>query len=233
VPRGTEPDAVEQPPTPPFFARPGRQEPPRPAARPERDADDEWADDDDEDQRYDRRRAASSGGLGRDRRPKVGDTRRPRPADPGPSWERPRRYEAYPTLKTRMGLPSVPRVGVMAIALGLAAVVLFLVGPQLLGIGRPSGPAGVNPSASASPAAPSVSIAPTPIPAPTAQIYLVQAGDTMSRIANRFSIPLDQLIEANRDTIPDPDNLQIGDQVTIPATPPDEIGESPAASVEP
>ncbi len=231
--REPEAEAPEQPPTPPFFARPGRGDPPRPAARPERDPEDDWDDDDDE--RYERRQAArGGGGPGRDRRPKVGDTRRPRPSDPGPSWERPRRYEAYPTLKTRMGFPAVPRVGVMAIALVLAAVVLFFVGPQLLGIGRPSGPAGVNPSPSPSAGVqPSVSVAPTPVPAPTPQIYRVQAGDTMSRIANRFGIPLDELIEANRDSIPDPDNLQIDDEVIIPAVPPDEIGESPAASVAP
>ena len=78
--------------------------------------------------------------------------------------------------------------------------------------------------------APSVSLEPTPPPAPTPQIYTVQAGDTMSRIANRFGVPLDQLIEANRDRIPNPDALQIGDQLVIPALLPDEIGATPAPS---
>jgi LysM repeat protein len=79
-------------------------------------------------------------------------------------------------------------------------------------------------------AQPSASIAPTPVPQRTPQLYIVAPGDTMSRIANRFGVPLDQLIEANRENIPDPDALQIGDEVIIPAVAPDEIGESAAPS---
>src|SRR5450759_2146068 len=62
---------------------------------------------------------------------------RPPDRDPsevfGPAWERPRRYEAYPTLKTRVGLPSmggIPRLGVAVIALALAALALFFLGPM-------------------------------------------------------------------------------------------------------
>ena len=58
-----------------------------------------------------------------DRRPRA--SRREQPQQDaselfGPAWERPRRYEAYPTLRTRMGLPAlggVPRLGVYALLL--------------------------------------------------------------------------------------------------------------------
>ena len=148
----------------------------------------------------------------------------------GPSWERPRRYEAYPTLKTRMGLPSLPRVGVMALALALAAIGVFFL-PGLLGIGTPGNNTGGRSSPGpSSVVGPSVSAAPSVAAAPTPQIYTVRAGDMMSTIATRFGIPLDVLIEANRENIPDPDKLQIGDQVIIPPIQPDEIGDSPAPS---
>ena len=44
---------------------------------------------------------------------------------PAPDWERPRRYEAYPTIKTRMGVPAIPRLAGMAAAVAMAAVALF------------------------------------------------------------------------------------------------------------
>ena len=46
------------------------------------------------------------------RRPSVSSTRpRDRTADhDGPSWESAKRYEAYPTIKTRAGLPGIPRI---------------------------------------------------------------------------------------------------------------------------
>jgi LysM repeat protein len=79
-----------------------------------------------------------------------------------------------------------------------------------------------------------VTAAPTPVPQATPQLYVVQPGDTMSKIAGRFGIALGDLIAANAENIPDPDALQIGDQVIIPAPPtPSELpaaSEIPAAS---
>jgi nucleoid-associated protein YgaU len=149
----------------------------------------------------------------------------------GPSWERPRNQAAYPTLKTRVGLPRLSPVGIMAIALVLAAIGLFFL-PQLLGVGspdtggRPTPPAGGSPGASAS-------LAPTPIPEPTPLVYVVRSGDTLSSIAKQFGVTLDDLIAANRETIPNPDALQIGDIVVIPSAAPSEIGGSPEASAAP
>jgi LysM repeat protein len=155
------------------------------------------------------------------RRPTVSSTRPAGP--PGPAWERPRRYEAYPTIKTRAGLPGLPRLGLLAGALIIAAIALFML-PALLGLGGP----GSSPQPSASRPAPSASTAPTAVPAPTPTVYVAKAGDTMSKIAKKFGVTLDDLIAANKDTIKNPDKLQIGDSVIIPL--PASESASPAAS---
>lgn len=182
------------------------------------------------------------------RRPAVSSTRTDRDRDreraphrehvqsSGPSWERARRYEAYPTIKTRAGLgglPALPRVAVLAAALGAAALALFFL-PALLGIG--GGDEDASPSPSSTQAAVTPLPSPTPEPEPTPQIYVIKTGDTLSAIAREFGITLDQLLEANRDTIEDPNKISVGDEIIIPAPPPDEIeggtGE-PDASVTP
>jgi hypothetical protein len=153
----------------------------------------------------------------------AGPERHPadRHRDPvAPEWERARAQEAYPTLRAR-SLPSlsVPPLLVAVIALALAAAVLFAL-PGLLGFGNPSAVATPSPSAGPTSLA---SLPPTPVPEPTQQLYTVQPGDTMSRIAGRFGIPLGDLIAANAENIPDPDKLQIGDQVIIPIPIPSDV----------
>jgi len=152
----------------------------------------------------------------------------------GPVWERPRRREAYPTIKTRMGLGglSLPPIMLGVVAVALAAVALFFL-PTLVGIlttpGSSAGPTG-GPGSSVAAASPTVA-APTEVPAPTPQVYLVQAGDTMSKIANRFGVPLQALIDANKATIPNPDSLQIDQEVIIPASTPTSLpGVEPSPS---
>lgn len=56
------------------------------------------------------------------------------------------------------------------------------------------------------------------LPEPTAppQVYVVQAGDTLSTIAARFGCSLDDLIKVNR--IDNPSVLQVGQQLQIPST---------------
>jgi morphogenetic protein associated with SpoVID len=61
------------------------------------------------------------------------------------------------------------------------------------------------------------------------QVYVVQAGDTMSRIANQFGIPLQTLIDANKEAIPDPNSLQIGQEVIIPVTAPTSVPDAGAS----
>ncbi|MEO8468591.1 MAG: LysM peptidoglycan-binding domain-containing protein [Chloroflexota bacterium] len=149
-----------------------------------------------------------------------------------PSWERIPRREAYPTLKTRMALSgiSMPPIMLAVAAVVIAAVALFVL-PAILGVGNP--PATSGPSQSASPSQGSASATPivaTPVPQPTQQIYVVQSGDTMSRIANRFGVPLATLCEANKTTIPDCNKVVVGANVIIPAVAPTTV---PGASTSP
>jgi LysM repeat protein len=146
----------------------------------------------------------------------------------GPSWERARRYEAYPTIKARPGVPSLPnlpRVVLVAGALGIAALALFFL-PALLGVG--GGDDGASPTPSAS-VAPSFTPEPTPEPVPTPQVYVIEKGDTLSKIAKRFDVTLEALLAANKDTISNPDRIKVGDEIIIPVPePPEEVGDPSA-----
>ncbi|HEY4751899.1 MAG TPA: LysM domain-containing protein, partial [Candidatus Limnocylindrales bacterium] len=135
----------------------------------------------------------------------------------GPAWERPRRYEAYPSLRTRVGLPSmrgIPGIALAVIALVIAAVVLFFVSPILLGIGKNGTPAASAPAASAS-AAPLESSAPSIAPASTSFVYTVVAGDTLTKIAHKFGVSVSDIQKANKQ-IKNINAIKIGDQLTIP-----------------
>ena len=179
------------------------------------------------------------------RRPSVSSTRssdRSRDTSPqlehvqhdGPAWEHARRYEAYPTIKTRAGfggMPSLPRVAVLAGALGVAALALFFL-PALLGLGGGGG-SGASPTPSASAIA-TASPSPTEEPAPTPQVYVIKQGDTLSKIAKRNGITLDQLLAANKETIKNPDKISIGDEIIIPVPVPEEVTDaSPEVSIAP
>lgn len=219
--------------------------PSRPGSPPARREDDE--DEDDEDGEDDenlaapsaRSRAAGAPLEPRGRRPGRDDRRSPPGRVVGPSWERPRRLEAYPTIRSRVGLPSIAPspvlVGVAAVV--IAAVALFYL-PALLGIGNPpDAGATATPTTGASPEASVTLPPPTPTPGPTQQVYIVAQGDTMSKIANRFGVPLQALIDANRETIPNPDVLEIGQKVIIPTVAPTSLPDAgtvtPAPSAAP
>jgi len=151
----------------------------------------------------------------------------------GPAWEHPRRYEAYPSLRTRVGLPAfggVSRLGLAAVAVILAAVALFFVGPMLLGIGSSDNGPGtptIVPSAEAS-----ATPLPTEPPAPTPQTYVIAKGDTISKIAKKFGVTQEELLAANPQ-IKNPDKIGIGDEITIPlpveSVVPDASGEASSA----
>ena len=49
----------------------------------------------------------------------------------------------------------------------------------------------------------------------TPTIYVVKKGDTMSKIANKFDLTVEQLLAANAQ-IKNPNKISIGDEVTIP-----------------
>jgi LysM repeat protein len=135
----------------------------------------------------------------------------------------------YPSIRRRASLPGLPRLAVIAGAIGISALILFML-PALLGFGGPS--SSPSPSAS-SQAAPSRSAAPTPVPAPTATVYVVKSGDTMSKIAKKFGVSLDDLIAANKDTIKNPDKLAVGAQVIIPLPPSEGGSAAPSGSAAP
>jgi LysM repeat protein len=163
-------------------------------------------------------------------RPRVSSTRSapPRDAITGPAWERSRRYEAYPTIRTRVGMPQLPRLAVLALAVGIAAVGLFFL-PALLGVGGGGGGTSTA-SPSASQAIESSSPEPSASVAPSSQVYVVKSGDTISKIAARFGLKPDELCAANKATVKDCDKIAIGDELIIPTTPPDVIND---ASAEP
>ena len=163
------------------------------------------------------------------RRPRAYDQHLGGPSS-GPDWERPRRYEAYPTIKTRVGMPAIPRIAVLAGLIVLAALALFFL-PAILGLGNKSGPGGASPSAAV---APSVSIEPTTAPAATPILYTIKKNETLSKIATAHGITLQQLLDANP-TIKNPNKIVEGQQITIPtpqSSVPDEFGPSgsPAGS---
>jgi LysM repeat protein len=175
------------------------------------------------------------------RRPAVSSTRdrgrdrerAERGSNDGPAWERQRRYEAYPSIKTRAGLsglPAIPTVGILFGGVVLAAIILFFL-PALLGVGGRDGGVGSSPSPSV---AVTPSAEPTPIPEPTPQIYVIKSGDTLSRIAREFNVTLDALLEANKDRISNPNRIKVGDEIIIPVPAteevPTEASPSPSAS---
>jgi len=174
------------------------------------------------------------------RRQPVSSTRSDRGREParvaprehvqGPSWERSRRNEAYPTIRTRVGfgsVPGVPRVALLFGALIIAAVVLFFL-PALFGVGSDDD-ATASPTPSSSQAAPTATPEPTPEPAPTPQTYTIRSGDTLSGIARSFGLTLEELLAANTETITDPDLIAVGDVIIIPVAPPDEVEGEPSA----
>jgi len=179
------------------------------------------------------------------RRPSVSSTRdrsrdrdRDRAAEErahheGPAWERVRRYEAYPSIKARAGLPNMPQLPRMAVLFGalvVAALLLFLL-PTVLNIGgRVTAPgASTSPSAVAA----SASLEPTPVPVATPHIYTIKSGDALARIARRFGLTLEQLLAANPD-IKDANRIKVGDKIVIPTPPPDEVaGGSPSPAASP
>jgi LysM repeat protein len=124
-----------------------------------------------------------------------------------------RRYEAYPTIRSRGGLPGVPRLALLAGAVVIAAIALFML-PALLGVGGP------GPSSSGSPRASGAGASSSPVvttpAAPTPQVYVIKSKDNLLKVAKMFGITLDQLLAANPQ-ITNPDKVSLGQQIIIPS----------------
>ncbi|MBS1875293.1 MAG: LysM peptidoglycan-binding domain-containing protein [Acidobacteria bacterium] len=61
---------------------------------------------------------------------------------------------------------------------------------------------------------------PAPVEAPAAQTYTVQPGDSLSKIAKQFYGNANlymKIFEANRDQLDNPNLIQVGQELTIPA----------------
>ena len=159
------------------------------------------------------------------RRPTVSSTRTRVQQHDGPAWESAKRYEAYPTIKTRAGLPGIPRIAIWAGALGVAALALFFL-PALLGVG--GGGTGASPSPSGTAVVATASPDPTASPQPTQQTYILKSGDTLLKVAKKFGLTLDQLVAANKDTIKNPDKVKVGQEIIIPAPPPADVTDPSA-----
>ncbi|MFI5227112.1 MAG: LysM peptidoglycan-binding domain-containing protein [Candidatus Limnocylindrales bacterium] len=157
--------------------------------------------------------------------------RRPSTADDGgPSWERPRRFEAYPTLRTRVGFPAVPRIILGLAGLALAAFIVFMV-PSLF---FSSGDQGTGGLGSPTPSAvPSASVAATPIPAATPLTYTVKAGDNLGKIAKKFGLTQKEILAANP-KIKNANLISVGQVIIIPAAAsPTEVIDSGPTSPSP
>jgi len=137
-----------------------------------------------------------------------------------PPWEPPRRHEAYPTIRGRVGLPRIPRALILAAALLIAALLIFLAPSFFAGGGGTASP---TPSASrtaGASASAGTSGSPAATPRPTATgveptVYTVAPNDTLSGIAAKFGVTTAALLEANPQ-IKDPNQIAVGDKITIP-----------------
>lgn len=65
---------------------------------------------------------------------------------------------------------------------------------------------------------PSPSVSPPPLPAPQQRVHVVEGGDTLNRIAQRYGVTVEAIMQANgftdRNRI-----LRIGERLVIPDTP--------------
>jgi LysM repeat protein len=176
-------------------------------------------------------RSAAADARSMTRRPVVGQARpvsQVEHDDGTPSWERPRRFEAYPTLKRRVGMPTMSRLAIGVIAVLVAAALLFTLPALFFG--------GANQEARTTPsttAAASSSATPAAPAAPSPLTYTVKPGDTLARIATKYGVTQKQIMAVNP-TIKDPDKIVIGQVIIIPSRGPSDVIESaPSASPPP
>ena len=134
-----------------------------------------------------------------------------------PSWERPRRFEGYPSLKSSGGgvaaLPRPVLYGLIVLIVGIALFATPFLFRSLTG-GDGGTTASPTPLASASPGASAASSA-SPVASASPTVYTVAAGDTLSRIAKKYGVTVDQIVKANPQ-IKNPDKLALGAQLVIP-----------------
>jgi len=162
-------------------------------------------------------------------RPAGSSFRRNAKAEPEtPPWETPRHFEAYPPIRSRGGIGRGPGIIVAIVGLALAAIALVML-PSLLGSPSPS--TTPRPSPTATDGGAIASQEPTAEPGPTQETYVVVANDTILRIANKLGVSVTDLLAANPD-IKDPNLINVGDVINVPApsTPEPLPGESASSA---
>jgi LysM repeat protein len=107
----------------------------------------------------------------------------------------------------------LPRVAVLAGALAIAALALFML-PWLLGFG--GGGAGSSPTPGGSRASASPTATVTAIPSPSQETYTIKSKDTLLKIAKMFGVTLEQLLAANPQ-ITNPNVIGLGQVIVIPS----------------
>jgi LysM repeat protein len=135
-------------------------------------------------------------------------------------------------MRSRVEIPPVPRIVMMAAAVAVLAIALFFL-PALLNLG--GGSAGPAASGSPGPSRAPQSLQPTVPPAPTPIVYTIKKGDTLSKIATSHGLTLQELLAANPD-IKNPNKVAEGQQIIIPTpseAPPAQVGGSASASTAP
>lgn len=137
-----------------------------------------------------------------------------------PSWEQPRRFEEYPTLKSRGGV-GIPRVAVYALVVVLIGIGLFATPFLLKGIGGGGDQASPTPGPPAS-VAPSAQPSATPVPTPEQVVHTVKSGENLSKIAAIYGVTIDDILAANP-SITNPNKIAVGDKIVIPQPLPSEI----------
>jgi LysM repeat protein len=149
-------------------------------------------------------------------RPAGMSFRRNARAEPeAPPWETPRHFEAYPAIRSRPGIPRVSNIFFVLVALAAAAIVVVIL-PGL--VNSPTATQTPGPSATERAG---IGIAtptpkPTAVPLPTAEIYVVVANDTMSNIASRLGLTVEELLAVNPQ-ITNQNTIHVGDLITVPA----------------
>ncbi len=139
----------------------------------------------------------SPGRVAPQARPAGGDS------DGSAEWSQPRRFAAYPTLRSRARVSPIV-IGFFVLLLG--ALLLFLL-PGFL-----SGGSGKTPKPS-TPVA-TETLPATPTPGPTLAVYTVKAGDVLSAIAKQYGVTADQIACYNG--LKSVNKISIGQQLTIP-----------------